>query len=152
LSAKVNLPVKDKLWAVVEHRDGHIEVHGSKGKTVTDDGLDWVVNRWDLDSYNKMAYMAVGSGTNTPDASDTELQTELLRKTFSVQTNPSTGKKHWEIIIDFSELNGETLTEVGVFEDPETGIMFLRKLLSPSIEKTSDKKVTLIVEVTLARA
>jgi len=144
--------IKDEVKVIVKYRDGHTEIHFGKGKSVTDDGLDWLVNRMDSDSVNKMAYGAIGTGTNTPQASDTELQTEQLRKTFSVSTNPSTGLKHWEFVIDWTELNGLTLSEVGVLNEAEEGTLLLRKLLDPVLEKTSDKKATIIVEVTVARA
>jgi len=154
MKSKVKTPIviKDEVKVIVKYRDGHTEIHFGKGKTVTDDGLDWLVNRMDSDSMNKMMYGAIGTGINTPQASDTELQTEKMRKTFSVSTNPSTGVKHWEFVIDFSELNGETLSEAGVLNEAEEGTLLLRKLLSPDLEKTSDKKATIIVEVTIARA
>jgi len=122
-----------------------------QGKTVTDAGLNWLANRIGSDGYLKMMYGAVGIGTNTPQVSDTALQTEKLRKNFSVITCPSTGKLHLEFVVDYSELNGETLTEVGVFNDPVGGTMLLRKLLDPPIEKTSDKKPTIIIEVAISR-
>jgi len=146
------LKVKDKVWVIVEHRDGHVEIHRSKGKTITDAGLNWLMKRSYSDTERKIEYGAIGTGTNTPQASDTELQTEKLRKLFSVMSNPSTGKAHFEFVIDWTELNGETLTEVGIFNDPETGTMLLRKLLSPAIVKSSDKKPTIIVEVTISGA
>ena len=151
MALKEKLAVKDDVYVIEEFRDGRIEIHRGKGKSVTDVGLNWLVNRMDSDALLKMAYGAVGTGTNTPQVSDTALQTEKLRKTFSVSTNPSTGKKHWEFIVDFSELNGQTLSEVGVFDQSEGGIMLLRKLLDPFISKTSDKKETIIVEDTVSR-
>ena len=144
--------IKDEVKVIMKYRDGYTEIHVGKGKTVTDDGLDWLVNRMDSDAVNKMAYGAIGTGTNTPQASDTGLQTEKMRKTFSVSTNPSTGVKHWEFVIDFSELNGEILSEVGVLNEAEEGTLLLRKLLDPFVEKTSDKKATIIIEVEFARA
>ena len=154
MKSKVKTPIiiKDTVKVIVKHRDGHTEIHVGKGKSVTNDGLDWLINRIDSDAVNKMAYGAIGTGTNTPVATDTELQTEKIRKTFSVSTNPSTGVKHWEFVIDFSELNGETLSEVGVLNEAEEGTLFLRKLLDPYVDKTSDKKATIIVEVTFAQA
>ena len=154
MSRKIKTPIviKDKVKVVVKYHDGHTEIHVGKGDSVTNDGLNWLIERIDSDAVNKMAYGAIGTGTNTPQASDTELQTEKLRKTFSVSTNPSTGVKHWEFVIDFSELNGETLSEVGVLNEAEEGTLLLRKLLDPVVEKTSDKKATVIVEVMFAQA
>jgi len=145
------LKVEDKVWTIIEFRDGHVEIHTSKGKTITESGLNWLMKRSYSDTERKIEYGAVGTGTNTPQASDTELQTEKLRKLFSVISNPSIGKAHFEFIIDWTELNGDTLTEVGIFNDPETGTMLLRKLLSPEVEKSSDKKCTIIVECSISR-
>ena len=119
--------------------------------TVVDVGLNFLVNRSDSDAVLKMAYGAVGTGTNTPQASDEALQTEVLRVALTVSTNPSTGKKHWEFIVDFSECNDLTLTEVAIFDQAEEGTMLLRKLLDSAVVKASDMKLTIIVEATVAR-
>jgi len=118
---------------------------------ITDVGLNWGVERWFSDGESKMLYGAAGIGTNTPLASDTALQTEKVRKTLTVITYPSLGKVHCEFVVDWTEMNGETITEVGIFDDPQAGNMLLRILLDPPIAKTSDKKPTIIVEVTVSR-
>lgn len=150
---KAAVTIEDEVKVVIQYKDGRTEIRTNECKhSVTDVGLDWIVQRWDSNTIRRMLYGAVGEGTNTPAAGDTELQTELLRKTFSVSTNPSTGKKHWEFLVDWSECNGKTLSEVGVLDDPEVGNLLLRELLSPTVDKTSDKKVTIIIEVTVSRA
>jgi len=118
---------------------------------ITDKGLDWGPKRWFSDGVNKMLYGAAGTGTNTPLPTDTALQTEKVRKTLTVITYPSAGKVHCEFVVDWTEMNNETITEVGIFDDPQAGTLLLRKLLDPPINKTSDKKPTIILEITVSR-
>jgi hypothetical protein len=116
---------------------------------VVNAGLNFYQQRMYSDSVAKMAYGAVGTGTNTPQASNTALQSEVLRKSLTVTTNPSTGVAHLEFVIDYSEANGYTLMEVGIFNASEAGTMLLRKLFASGISKTSDKKITVVVETTI---
>jgi len=69
-----------------------------------------------------------------------------------VTTNPSTGKAHLEFVVDYTEANGNTLTEVGIFNAASGGTMLMRKLFASSIPKTSDKKITVVVETTITAA
>lgn len=144
--------IKDKVYAIVEYKDGRKEVVGDIPDLVVNAGLNFYQQRMYSDTPTKMGYGAVGTGTNTPAAGDTTLQTEVLRKSLSVTTNPSTGVSHLEFIVDYSEANGYTLTEVGIFNAASTGTMLMRKLFASSIPKTSDKKITVVVETTITAA
>jgi len=147
MSEKMN--IKDEAYAIVEYKDGRKEVVKTDPDLIVNAGLNFYQQRMYSDTVAKMAYGAVGTGTNTPAAGDTALQTEVLRKSLTVTTNPSTGKAHLEYIVDYTEANGYTLTEVGIFNDVAAGTMLLRKLFASSIPKTSDKKITVIVETTI---
>jgi hypothetical protein len=141
--------VKDKGWAIIEYKDGRKEKVNMKDDLVVSAGLNFYQQRMYSDTPTKMTHGAVGTGTNAPAAGDTTLQTEVLRKALTVTTNPSTGKAHLEFIVDYSEANGNTLTEVGIFNAASSGTMLLRKLFASGIPKTSDKKITVVVETTI---
>jgi len=146
------LKVKDEGWAIIEHKDGRkkrVEMENMEEDLVVNGGLNFYQQRMYGDTATKMTHGAVGTGTNTPVAGDTALQSELLRKSLTVTTNPSTGKAHLEFVVDYSEGNGNTLTEVGIFNAASAGTMLLRKLFTNSIAKTSDMKVTVVVETTI---
>jgi len=146
------LKIEDVCYAIVEHKDGRIEIVETDPDLVVNAGLNFYQQRMYSDTPIKMAYGAVGTGTNAPAAGDTALQTEVLRKTLTVTTNPSTGKAHLEFVVDYTEANGNTLTEVGIFNAAAAGTMLMRKLFASSIPKTSDKKITVVVETTITAA
>ncbi len=146
---KNKIKIEDKGWAIVEHKNGKMERIDLDDDLVVTSGLNYYQQRTYSNTIAKMSYGAVGTGTNTPQTSDTTLQTEILRKALSVQTNPTVGKLHLEFIIDFQEGNGNTFTEVGIFNASANGTMLLRKLFTTACVKTSDKKVTVVVETVL---
>lgn len=146
------MKIVDEVYAIVEHKDGRKEVVKAEPDLVVNAGLNFYQQRMYSDTPTKMGYGAVGTGTNTPAAGDTALQTEVLRKSLTVTTNPSTGKAHLEFIVDYTEANGYTLTEVGIFNAASAGTMLMRKLFASSISKTSDKKITVVVETTITAA
>jgi len=146
------LKIEDVCYAVVEHKDGRIEIVQADPDLVVNAGLNFYQQRMYSDTATKMTHGAVGTGTTAPAAGDTTLQTEVLRKTLTVTTNPSTGKAHLEFVVDYTEANGNTLTEVGIFNAASGGTMLMRKLFASSIPKTRDKKITVVVETTITAA
>jgi len=146
------MKIKDEVYAIVEYKDGRKEIVKADPDLVVNAGLNFYQQRMYSDTVAKMAYGAVGTGTNAPAAGDTALQTEVLRKSLTVTTNPSTGKAHLEFVVDYTEANGNTLTEVGIFNAAAAGTMLVRKLFASNIPKTSDKKITVVVETTITAA
>lgn len=146
------LKIEDVCYAVVEHKDGRIEIVQADPDLVVNAGLNFYQQRMYSDTATKMTHGAVGTGTTAPAAGDTTLQTEVLRKTLTVTTNPSTGKAHLEFVVDYTEANGNTLTEVGIFNAASGGTMLMRKLFASNIPKTNDKKITVVVETTITAA
>jgi len=146
------MKIKDEVYAIVEYKDGRKEIVKTIEDLVVNAGLNFYQQRMYSDTPTKMGYGAVGTGTNAPAAGDTTLQTEVLRKTLSVTTNPSTGVAHLEFIVDYTEANGYTLTEVGILNAASAGTMLLRKLFASNIPKSSDKKITVVVETTITAA
>ncbi len=155
----IDLKIEDTGWVIIEYKplkhvpDTYLNIQKEvimlKDDLVVTSGLNYYQQRTYSNTIAKMSYGAVGTGTNTPQASDVSLQTELLRKALSVQTNPTTGKLHLEFVIDFQEGNGNTFTEVGIFNASSNGTMLLRKLFTTPCAKTADKKITVVVETLL---
>lgn len=83
--------------------------------------------------------MQAGVGTVETTAGMTELQSSVITKTISRRVQKTYGVE-LQAIIDYTESNGYTLSEVGCFQQ---ATMVARALLSPTIEKTISKQVTL---------
>ncbi len=102
---------------------------------------------------NPVGHVAVGTGSNPVDAvNDTQLQTELFRKPIDPVvlgdlTTTDQNKKKATITaeLDFTEANG-VLTEAGLFNAEEAGVMYNRVVFAP-VTKTSDFKLTLIWDI-----
>jgi hypothetical protein len=114
-------------------------------------GKNSVASRFAGNDTGKITYMAVGTGTSSPSASDTTLQTELTRKQISIRT-PSGATCAFRTFFNSSEANG-TLKEIGLFGDDasataDSGTLFARASIDK--EKTSSETLTLDWEATVS--
>lgn len=117
---------------------------------ITNAGLNLLRNWLYGDSVNTLSHIAVGTGTANPQATDTTLQTELLRKTISAKSKGTDGKFTLQLDILTTECNGSTLTEVGAFNAVTVGDLFNR-LTYTGIPKTSSFELKYEIEYTLRR-
>lgn len=122
--------------------------------TITDDGLDLLRDiAQKLDS-GLVTYVALGSGTSTPSASQHTLDNELFRKAIVAQTN---GTNHGELLITMflsaADANGDDIEEVGFFggnsasATPNSGRMFARGLYSHD-PKANTESITFTLDWT----
>lgn len=90
-------------------------------------------------------HCAVGSGTNTPTAGDTTLQTQTDRITVTDRYR-SGADVHFDSFFDHnSTANGTTINETGVFTAASGGSMYNRSIVTPGIAKTSSNTVTIAI-------
>lgn len=117
---------------------------------ITNDGLDLIRNWIHGDAPTAPTHMAVGTGTSFVQATDTTLETELLRKTFSTKTKGTTGKETLEMTILTTEGNGNDLSEFGILNAASVGDLLNRIVIDP-ISKTSAFELKVEIELTEAR-
>lgn len=109
---------------------------------IVNSGKNLMMNLLAGDSTSNVTHMAVGTGTTAVVATDTALETEVLRKTFQDHTNDSTNHNTvYEMWISSTEANGDTLGEVGIFNAASAGDMLCRTVLGTTIAKTSSLEV-----------
>lgn len=113
--------------------DGTVKHDITKKNLVVDAGLTLLANRISdavPDSGCLINYLAVGTGTATPDAGDTELQTENARKAVTSRTNAD-AVAAISTVFDAGEVPTSTLKEVGAFIDAtataDSGTLFARQ-------------------------
>jgi len=94
---------------------------------------DWIHG----DTVNPPDYIAIGTGTTGVTAEQTALENEILRKQVSYKSKPGNGQTLHEIEILTTEANGQTITEIGEFNDATAGTMWCR-ITGFSIPKTSE--------------
>ena len=95
-------------------------------------------------------HMAVGTGSAAPADGDTKLGTEVYRARLDTRQG-STNKVTFQLFIDTSSANGNTIAEAGLFDSSLTdaGSMLNRFTFTP-IAKTASVEVVLTVEITIA--
>lgn len=137
-------------------RDGKVIQEVKKKNLVVDAGLTLLANRLSdasPDSGCLINYIAVGTGTNAPDASDTQLQTENARKAVASRTN-SAAVAAISTVFNAGEVPTSTLKEVGIFIDASatanSGTLFARQNIDVAV--TALDSVFIDWRITLASA
>ena len=113
-------------------------------------GLNLIRNWLYGDAVNAPSHMAVGTGTAAPIATDTTLQTEVLRKAISAKSKGTDGKFTLELDLTTAEGNGSTLTEIGTLNAAAAGDL-LNRLVYTGIAKTSAFELKYEIEFTVRR-
>lgn len=102
------------------------------------------------DSVDALSHIAVGTGGAVPQATDTTLQTETVRKAFGAQSKGADGIALYQITLTTAEGNGTTITEVGILNAASVGDL-LNRILHTGIEKTSAFELKYEIEITVRR-
>ena len=123
------------------------------GQVITSGGKGIVLNRTFLDTPTKLApsQFKVGTGTTEPTIADTDLETEVNIgaqpekdfvsgfPTLDTVNNQATIR----MFINSLEANGNALSEMGVFNEDGSPVMFSRATFT-ALSKTSSIEVTFI--------
>lgn len=98
-----------------------------------------------------MAYMGLGTGSTSPVAGDTTLQTELSGGGYSRQTGTVTSSSNvWQNVVSFAPGNGTgAITEAGLFSASTVGTMFARQVFS-TYNKAAGDTLTITWTVTFS--
>lgn len=118
---------------------------------ITNDGLDLIRDWLNGDSVNAPSHMAVGTGTTPTVATDTTLETEVLRKAISSTSKGTVGKVTLQLDLSTAEANGNTLSEIGTLNAASLGDL-LNRLVYTGIPKTSAFELKFEIEYTVRRA
>lgn len=100
----------------------------------------------------RVAYVAIGSGTNAPSSGDTQLQTETFRKAVTTYSNGGDGELFVSLFLGPSDAVGYDIEEVGAYAGnaatttPNSGVLIARGLWShPS--KSGSESITLTLDL-----
>lgn len=131
---RVVIEARDRSGAVVIRQETKNLVVDS-GKNLIRDMIAGVGLRPDT--------IEVGTGTTSPVVGDTELETSVWSQLIDrrIRTNKIIT---FEIVIGFSDANGNSLAEEGIFQG---ATMLARSLISPAISKTASIEVTISHEI-----
>ena len=142
--------LRGHVRVVLKDRDGNVVEQIEQDNLVVDAGRNLLRDFLLGNTVSGLNYIAIGTGTSEPLPTDTQLENEIDRRTFSAVTS---GNRYIKIsaFYTFDEVN-TTITEAGLFgngatADPNTGTLYARTLFATPIVKTPD--TTLTIEWTL---
>ena len=123
-----------------------------KHNVTTDAGMGSIAERLSgSESTGVVTYMALGTGTAVPNASDTVMDTELVRKQISVRSSASKTASY-RTFFSTSEAVG-TLKELGLFGDDASGTAGSGTLYARvAIDETKTDQETLTIDWSLSVA
>jgi hypothetical protein len=102
--------------------------------------------------YSGVNYGALGTGTTTPAAGDTQLTTESARATPTIQNDISNNKAQLQFYFPDANLANATYQEAGCFMNgtasANTGKIFNHALLGTPYTKTTGTDTTLEIDIT----
>ena len=147
-----DLDMKGKLTLQKYNKSNQIVQQISASNNIVLSGRDLVAKLFINEKISPISHVAVGTGTANVNPNDTKLNAELFRKaitqidpTRNIETINGRRKVTISAELDFNEAGG-SLTEAGLFNAKDGGVMYNRVVFS-AIEKTTDFKLTLIWEI-----
>ena len=145
-TGKILIELRDAKTGRLKFQDLVKNMFVTAGKNSLADGLRGTTES----TKGIITYCALGTGTTAPALTDTDLQTELVRKLISVRS-VSGNVATFQTFFTTSEGNG-TLREAGLFGDDATatansGTLFCRAAINRT--KTSSDTLTLSWAVTI---
>lgn len=136
---------------------GRVRIEVSDGRIIEQDnivvnaGRDRVAEIIAGDSTAVPTHVAIGTGSSAALATDTALVTEVDRNALAAST-ATAGVITFRGFFSKSEANGNTIAEMGLFDQSSGGTMFCRTVLDSTIAKTSTISITVTWTWTFADA
>ena len=129
---KENVKLRDKMVAKVYDKEGNLKDIREKEDLVVDVGKAQVAGLINGIVTTAFTYIAIGTGTTAPTASDTGLGTETTRKSASTsRVTTSVSNDTAQLQATFSSSDGlsgtSAITESGVFDASSGGNMLCRQ-------------------------
>lgn len=140
-TGKVNVALYDK--------NGNLKETQTIKNLVVDDGLDYIASRMKDTTETAMSHMEVGTGTTSPAAGDTALETAISGSRVSL-TSTTVTSNAIEYVGDFPAGTGTgAVTEAGVFNDSSAGTLLCRTVFSV-VNKGADDTLKITWTVTVS--
>lgn len=136
-SVRENLRVQ-----IHDAKTGELLKEWTQGNDVMNKGLELIASLI-LNDNIAPTHVAVGTGTAAVAPTQLTLQTEVFRDRITGKAKDATNKATIQMFLRDVEANGNTLSEAGIFNNPSSGDMLSRVLLSPVIVKTAAVTATL---------
>lgn len=141
------LKMKGELEIVVRDENGNIKEVKHAKNLVVSVGKTYIASRIVGTSSNIMSYMAIGTGTSTPTASDTQLGTEAGRVVLSSSSNSANAITY---TATFPAGTGTgAITEAAILNAGTSGTMLCRTTF-PVVNKAAGDSIAVTWVVTIS--
>lgn len=150
MNSKENLKLVGKLNIVLTDSFGTVKDTREVDNLVVSSGLAFIASRMAGTSSAVMSHMGVGSGTTSPVAGNTDLETLIASRVALTSTTPSSNTV--EYVASFGAgISTGAITEAGIFNASTSGTMLCRTVFAV-INKGAQDSMSITWTITLSAA
>ena len=144
---KDKLKLQGELTIVVKDKNGNVKENRKEKNLIVDAGLAFICSRMVDANDSVMSHMAVGAGTNSPVAGDTDLQSILGNREPLDSTTHSNNTVTYTSSFESGDGTG-AITEAGIFSASAVGDMLCRTVFAV-VNKGVDDTMAITWTITL---
>jgi hypothetical protein len=143
-----NLKLSGQLGIVLRDKDGNIKEKRTEKNLVVTTGLNYIASRMKDATATAMTHMALGSGTTTEAASQTDLTTLLGAREALDSTTVTANAVAYVASFEAGDATG-AVTEAGIFNAASSGTMLCRTKFNV-VNKAAADTMTVTWTITLS--
>ena len=143
-----NLKLSGQLAIVLRDKDGNVKEERTEKNLVVTTGLNYIASRMKDATATAMTHMALGSGTTTAAAGQTDIVTLLGAREALDSTTVTANAVAYVSSFEAGDATG-AVTEAGIFNASTSGTMLCRVVFSV-VNKAADDTMTVTWTITLA--
>ncbi len=143
-----NLELSGQVAIVLRDKDGNVKEERTEKNLVVTTGLNYIASRMKDATATAMTHMALGSGTTTAAAGQTDLVTLLGSREALDSTTVTANAVAYVSSFEAGDATG-AVTEAGIFNASTSGTMLCRVVFSV-VNKAADDTMTVTWTITLA--
>ena len=143
-----NLKLSGQIAIVLKDKDGNVKEERTEKNLVVTTGLNYIASRMKDATATAMTHMALGSGTTTAAAGQTDLVTLLGSREALDSTTVTANAVAYVSSFEAGDATG-AVTEAGIFNASTSGTMLCRVVFSV-VNKAADDTMTVTWTITLA--
>jgi hypothetical protein len=143
-----NLKLSGQLAIVLKDKDGNVKEERTEKNLVVTTGLNYIASRMKDATATAMTHMALGSGTTTAAAGQTDLVTLLGAREALDSTTVTANAVAYVSSFEAGDATG-AVTEAGIFNASTSGTMLCRVVFSV-VNKAADDTMTVTWTITLS--
>ena len=143
-----NLKLSGQIAIVLKDKDGNVKEERTEKNLVVTTGLNYIASRMKDASATAMTHMALGSGTTSAAAGQTDLVTLLGAREALDSTTVTANAVAYVSSFEAGDATG-AVTEAGIVNASTSGTMLCRVVFSV-VNKAADDTMTVTWTITLA--